>query len=65
MRSTIDFSHDGVPHDLPREVALGLFHVLQQAIDNAVLHSETRNIAVDLRGCPSTGRVVRPPTEFS
>ena len=53
---TIDFSHDGVPHDLPREVALGLFHVLQQAIDNAVLHSGTRDIAVDLRGCPSTGR---------
>ena len=51
----IDFSHDGVPHDLPREVALGLFHVLQQAIDNAVQHSGTRNIAVDLRGCPSTG----------
>ena len=51
----IDFSHDGVPHDLPREVALGLFHVLQQAIDNAVQHSGTRDIAVDLRGCPSTG----------
>ena len=51
----IDFSHDRLPHDLPREVALGLFHVLQQAIDNAVLHSGTRDIAVDLRGCPSTG----------
>ena len=51
----IDFSHDGVPHDLPREVALGLFHVLQQAIDNAVQHSGARDIAVDLRGCPSTG----------
>ena len=51
----IDFSHDGLPHDLPREVALGLFHVLQQAIDNAVLHSGARDITVDLRGCPSTG----------
>jgi PAS domain S-box-containing protein len=51
----IDFSHDGVPHDLPREVALGLFHVLQQAIDNAVQHSGTRDIAVDLRGCPAPG----------
>ena len=51
----IDFTHDDVPHDLPREVALGLFHVLQQAIDNAVQHAGTRDIAVDLRGCPSTG----------
>jgi PAS domain S-box-containing protein len=51
----IDFSHDGVPHDLPREVALGLFHVLQQAIDNAVLHSGSRDIAVDLRACTSIG----------
>ena len=51
----VDFSHDGLPHDLPRQVALGLFHVLQQAIDNAVLHSGTRDIAVDLRGCRSTG----------
>jgi signal transduction histidine kinase len=51
----IEFSHDDVPDDLPREVALGLFHVLQQAIDNAVQHSGTGSIAVDLRGCPSTG----------
>jgi PAS domain S-box-containing protein len=53
----IDFTHDDVPHDLPREVALGLFHVLQQAIDNAVQHSGTRDIAVELSGCPSTGGV--------
>jgi PAS domain S-box-containing protein len=51
----IDFNHDGVAHDPPREIALGLLQVLQQAIDNAAQHSGTRDISVDLRGCSASG----------
>jgi signal transduction histidine kinase len=47
---TIDFSHDGVPHVVSRDAALGLFRVLQEALDNAVRHSKARNLAVELRG---------------
>ena len=46
----IDFSHEGIPEDLPLEVALCLFRVLQEALRNAVKHSGVRHFTVALRG---------------
>ena len=45
---TVDFNHEGVPGDLPREIAIGLFRVLQEALTNAVKHSGTRSVFVTL-----------------
>ena len=47
---TIDFRHDGVPDDLPDAVALALFRVLQEALDNAVRHAAVGRVSVSLGG---------------
>jgi signal transduction histidine kinase len=47
---TIDFSHADVPREVPAEVALGLFRVLQEALKNAVNHSGVREFRVAMRG---------------
>ena len=41
----IAFSVDSVPEDLPNEVALALFRVLQESVTNAVKHSGVRKVA--------------------
>ncbi len=46
----VQFNHGGIPRDLPKEVALCLFRVLQEALQNAVKHSGVRSFRVDLRG---------------
>jgi len=46
----IDFTHGGVPDDVPPDVALCLFRVLQEALRNAERHSQVRAFSVDLRG---------------
>ena len=46
----IALSVDSVPEDLPNEVALALFRVLQESVTNAVKHSGVRKVAVALRG---------------
>ena len=46
---TIDVDHAGIPDDLARDVALGLFRVLQEALANAIKHSGARHVAVMLR----------------
>jgi signal transduction histidine kinase len=48
----VDFSHSDVPRTVPKEVALSLFRVLQEALQNAVKHSGARQFKVDLRGTP-------------
>jgi signal transduction histidine kinase len=45
----IAFRHDHIPDDLPKDVALGLYRVLQEALNNAVKHSSARQIFVFLR----------------
>jgi signal transduction histidine kinase/ABC-type uncharacterized transport system substrate-binding protein len=52
---TIHFQDD-VPGDLPPEVALAVFRVLQEATLNAVVHSKAREIRVSVR---STAAEVR------
>jgi signal transduction histidine kinase len=46
----VDFSHANIPSAVPPEIALCLFRVLQQALQNAVAHSGVRSFRVELRG---------------
>ena len=45
----IHFQDDNVPGDLPADIALALFRVLQEATVNAVVHSGAREIWVSIR----------------
>jgi PAS domain S-box-containing protein len=45
----INFSHEGIPRNLPKEISLCLFRVLQEALQNAVKHSGERQFRVELR----------------
>ena len=46
----IDFHSENIPRDLPKEIELSLFRVLQEAIQNAAKHSGSRHFEVSLRG---------------
>jgi signal transduction histidine kinase len=50
----IEFSQTGIPHSLPKEIALCLFRVLQEALQNAVKHSGARQFRVELHGTSGT-----------
>jgi signal transduction histidine kinase len=45
----IDFSHAGIPRSVPKEIALCLFRILQESLQNAVKHSGVRQFRVELR----------------
>jgi PAS domain S-box-containing protein len=44
----IHFSEAGVPRDLPKQISLCLFRVLQEALQNAVKYSRARQFIVEL-----------------
>jgi PAS domain S-box-containing protein len=46
----INFSHEGIPRNLPKQISLCLFRVLQEALQNAVKHSGERHFKVELSG---------------
>jgi PAS domain S-box-containing protein len=46
----IEFHSENIPKDLPKEVSLCLFRVLQEALQNAIKHSGSRHLQVSLRG---------------
>jgi len=46
----IDFQSENVPKELPQEIALCLFRVLQEALQNAAKHSGSRHFQVALTG---------------
>ena len=50
QRVEVDFSHQDVPAAVPRDIALCLFRVLQEALRNAVRHSAARRFTVSLQG---------------
>ena len=52
----IDFHSESIPMDLPKEVSLCVFRVLQEALQNAVKHSGSRRFQVSL--CNGTNEVV-------
>jgi signal transduction histidine kinase len=46
----IEFHSEHIPKELPREISLCLFRVLQEALQNATKHSGTQQFQVSLRG---------------
>jgi len=50
----IAFGHRNVPAEIDQNVALCLFRVAQEALGNAVKHSDAGHIWVDVTGGPST-----------
>jgi PAS domain S-box-containing protein len=48
----IDFTHREVPKDLPQDVSLCLFRILQESLQNAAKHSGCRDFAVHVEGLP-------------
>jgi PAS domain S-box-containing protein len=44
----VDFTRTNIPDDMPKEISLCLFRVLQEALQNAVKHSGVRQFAVKL-----------------
>jgi signal transduction histidine kinase len=49
---TIEYMHQDVPGTLPSGVELCLYRVLQEAVSNAVKHSNANHYTVTLRGTP-------------
>jgi len=45
----VQFSSDGVPRNLPPDVSLTLFRVLQESLQNAIKHSGAEHFGVQLR----------------
>jgi PAS domain S-box-containing protein len=48
----VQFSYSGVPSSMPKELALCLFRVLQEALQNAIKYSGVRVFRVNLLGSP-------------
>jgi PAS domain S-box-containing protein len=46
----VEFQSSGMPSELPNDVALGVFRVLQEALDNVARHSGVKHASVWLRG---------------
>ena len=53
----VEFHSESVPKQLPREVALCLFRVLQESLQNAVKHSGGRFFKVSVEGSPAEIRL--------
>ena len=53
-RAEIDFRSENVPGNVPPDVSLCLFRVLQEALHNAVRHSRVRHFDVHLLGTGKT-----------
>jgi PAS domain S-box-containing protein len=49
----IDFTHEGMPGTVPKEISLCLFRILQEALQNAVKYSGVRHFTVRLEGTPA------------
>jgi len=49
---TVAFSAVGVPDDVPKNVALGVFRVLQEAVNNALKHGRSEIVHAALYGTP-------------
>lgn len=46
----IEFTCEGIPKGVPKEISLCLFRILQEALQNAVKYSGVRNFRVKLQG---------------
>jgi PAS domain S-box-containing protein len=52
QKQKIEFIHSGIPRIVPSDISLCLFRVLQEAVQNAVKHSRSEHIRVELLGTP-------------
>jgi two-component system sensor histidine kinase DegS len=50
--TAITFTHDGVPPNLPPDLTLSLFRIVQEALQNALKYSSATTVDVALRGGP-------------
>jgi PAS domain S-box-containing protein len=46
----IEINHSDIPAELPKEISLCLFRVLQEALQNAVKHSGAQDFSVEVHG---------------
>jgi signal transduction histidine kinase len=46
----ITFTHDNVPSAIPEELAICLFRIVQEALQNAIKYSQGRHVSVHLHG---------------
>ena len=53
----IDFQSEGIPDELPKEVSLTVYRVLQEALQNALKHSGSQSLGVSLSGTKSEIRL--------
>jgi signal transduction histidine kinase len=53
----VHYVAEGIPADLPHDIALTFFRVLQEALSNAMKHSGARRCFVSLRGTPDEVRL--------
>jgi signal transduction histidine kinase len=49
------FNHEAVPNNLPREVTVSLYRVVQEALHNALKYSKAGTITIDLKGTEGGG----------
>ncbi len=49
-KANVNFAHEGVPANVPKEISVCLFRVLQESLQNALKHSEVRHFDVRLEG---------------
>ena len=50
----VDFAHTDVPETVPEDMALCLYRIVQEALQNVIKHSSARRAAVELRGDTAT-----------
>jgi signal transduction histidine kinase len=48
----IAVSHENMPPTLPPDLTVGLFRIVQEALQNALKYSQAKHVSVDLRGTP-------------
>ena len=51
---TVSFTHADVPANLPHDLTLSVFRIVQEALQNALKYSRARSVNVHLRGGPDT-----------
>jgi PAS domain S-box-containing protein len=49
-QADVQFNAEDIPSELPKEVSLCFFRVTQEALQNAIKYSGTRQVAVSMRG---------------
>ena len=49
---SVTFAHDNVPANLPHDLTLSVFRIVQEALHNALKYSKARSVTVRLSGGP-------------